>query len=97
MNTTGKATWPTHTQKCYLQSSDDGYWEYATDENGTCIDPFYTSPFIAGEYSGNSPAPAALDFYTERSYAIEDSNYGWPDILERDEYPLEIQCSSCFL
>ena len=26
-----------------------------------------------------------------------DDNYGWPLPLEFDEYPTEIQCSSCFL
>lgn len=43
------------------------------------------------------PMPAALDYYYERSVPIDDDNFGWPDVLGADEYPLEIQCSSCFV
>jgi len=25
------------------------------------------------------------------------ANFGWPEALESDEYPLEIQCSKCFV
>ncbi|KAF8862087.1 hypothetical protein BDZ45DRAFT_799471 [Acephala macrosclerotiorum] len=40
---------------------------------------------------------AALDYYIERGDSIDDDNYGWALPLEFDEYPLEIQCSFCFL
>jgi hypothetical protein len=40
---------------------------------------------------------AALDYYVDRPDPIDDDNYGWYEPLEFDEYPLEIQCSSCFL
>jgi hypothetical protein len=40
---------------------------------------------------------AAADFFITKPDPIDDDNYGWPEPLEFDEYPLEIQCSSCFL
>lgn len=37
-----------------------------------------------------------LDYYVRRLPPSDDTNFGWPTILSADEYPLEIQCSSCF-
>jgi hypothetical protein len=40
---------------------------------------------------------AAADFFITKPEPVDDDNYGWHEPLEFDEYPLEIQCSSCFL
>lgn len=90
-----EATWPDNTYKCYFDAQSSS-WDYVQDRNGTCLDPFDFSFGNASTSSGNT-AKAALDYYVERSEPIDDDNYGWFLPLEFDEYPLEIQCSSCFL
>lgn len=88
------ATWPTHTNKCYIDVSI-GSWSYSTDFNGTCTEPFTFSWDNATDTQLSQMA--ALDYYVDRPDPIDDDNYGWYEPLEFDEYPLEIQCSSCFL
>ncbi|KAK3933532.1 hypothetical protein QBC46DRAFT_463001 [Diplogelasinospora grovesii] len=96
MEAENAATWPNNTQKCYLGSSE-GYWQHYTDGNGTCIEPEWghekSSVFETSGYTGM----AAMDYYYTVPAPIDDDNYGWAEILDFDEYPLEIQCSSCFL
>ncbi|KAF7872589.1 hypothetical protein EAF04_003509 [Stromatinia cepivora] len=89
------ATWPKNTQKCYLGSSE-GYWEHYTGDNDTCIEPEWTTLESVFETSGRDQM-SAMDYYTDAPDPIDDDNYGWPEVLDFDEYPLEIQCSSCFL
>lgn len=45
---------------------------------------------------GSNHDLAALDYYEDRSKLDTYANHGWPDIIFEDEYPLEIQCQSCF-
>ena len=90
-----EATWPTYTNKCYYDAYL-GYWEYVQDADGNCLDPFEFEFQDASSMIGLQQL-AALDYYYERPDPIDDDNYGWYDSLEWDEYPLEIQCSSCFL
>lgn len=90
-----KATWPTNTYKCYFDAQEF-YWGYTVDENDTCYDPFEFEWSNATGVAGSNQL-AALDYYMDRGEPIDDDNYGWPLPLEFDEYPLEIQCSSCFL
>jgi hypothetical protein len=91
----GEATWPNNTYKCYF-NGQNFYWEYVVDENNTCYSP---SDFEWSNATGvaGSDQLAALVYYMERADPINDDNYGWPLPLEFDEYPLQIQCSSCFL
>jgi LysM repeat protein len=37
------------------------------------------------------------DYLYDEYPIVDDTNYGWPEVLEFDEYPLEIQCSPCFI
>ncbi|PQE11550.1 Chitin- type 1 protein [Rutstroemia sp. NJR-2017a WRK4] len=91
----GAATWPTNTQKCYLDSSQ-GFWQHMTDENGACIEPDWEELNSVFDTSGREEM-SAIDYYVDAADPIDDDNYGWVDALDFDEYPLEIQCSSCFL
>jgi hypothetical protein len=90
-----KATWPENTYKCYFDAQSH-HWGYVQDENEICYSPFEFGWSNATDSSGSSQM-AALDYYIERAEPINDDNYGWPLPLEFDEYPLEVQCSSCFL
>jgi hypothetical protein len=47
-------------------------------------------------YQANPPPKLALD-YVYTGGPQQSANYGWQEALESDEYPLEIQCSPCFL
>jgi hypothetical protein len=93
---TGTATWPNHTTKCYYDSRE-GYWEIYTDEDGNCTSPYDFFWYDATDPIAPSGQMGAEDYYYDKTDPINDDNYGWPDPLEFDEYPLEIQCSSCFL
>jgi hypothetical protein len=51
-------------------------------------------------WQGHNAVPWSIeaeDYFYNKPDPIEDDNFGWPEPLEFDEYPLEIQCSSCFL
>ncbi|KAH8900847.1 hypothetical protein GQ53DRAFT_815696 [Thozetella sp. PMI_491] len=94
----GSATWPQHTEKCYFDPAS-GAWEYMVDENGTCIDIFEdTEPYVT-DISGSGPFASLAYWSTQFTGAKSGTgtNWGWPTPLAFDEYPLEIQCSSCFL
>jgi hypothetical protein len=70
-------------------------WDYVTDEQGNCTFPFEN----IWPNASNVAKPgqmAAMDYYKKVPDPIDDDNYGWPEPLEYDEYPTEIQCSSCF-
>ncbi|KAL4880347.1 hypothetical protein BJY04DRAFT_219343 [Aspergillus karnatakaensis] len=90
-----QATWPTYTNKCYYDISN-GHWGYQTDVDGTCLDLFDFSFGNASDEAGATNM-AAADYFITKSDPIDDDNYGWYEPLEFDEYPVEIQCSSCFL
>ncbi|KAF7884808.1 hypothetical protein EAF00_010626 [Botryotinia globosa] len=89
------ATWPVNPQKCYLDSTQ-GVWEHLTDENGTCTEPDWEELDSVFDTSGRDDM-SAMDYYVNAADPIDDDNYGWISALDFDEYPLEIQCSSCFL
>lgn len=93
----GNVTWPNQTEKCYLDIRN-GYWDVYLDEDGNCGESFtsiLSNPSDIQMVARDEMA--AKDYYVERSDAIDDDNYGWSEVLEYDEYPLELQCSSCFL
>jgi hypothetical protein len=94
-----KVTWPQNTNKTYPD------WNYdpvngtnARDENGTIILPYNTVPYPVPTF--NSGVKQALDYrYHGPGPAVGKLK---PNVtvgigLEYDEYPLEIQCSTCFL
>jgi hypothetical protein len=91
----GEATWPSHTNKCYFDVSN-GHWGYQRDVDGTCLDIFDFWYDKASDQAGLTKM-AAADYFIKKPDPIDDDNYGWYEPLEYDEYPLEIQCSSCFL
>lgn len=89
------ATWPVNPQKCYLDSTQ-GVWEHLTNENGACTEPDREELDSVFDTSGRDDM-SAMDYYVNAADPIDDDNYGWISALDFDEYPLEIQCSSCFL
>ncbi|ETS76495.1 hypothetical protein PFICI_11882 [Pestalotiopsis fici W106-1] len=93
-----EATWPTYTNKCYY-TANGGDWLPLVDYDNSCLNPFdhsviYTSVDNLVSLGG---AKTAIEYYKELPDPIDDDNYGWSEPLDFDEYPLEIQCSSCFL
>lgn len=56
------------------------------------IVPIHTTPPLC---QANSHL-LALDYVYTGGPQLS-ANYGWQEALESDEYPLEIQCSPCFL
>jgi hypothetical protein len=94
MVSAGQATWPTHTNKPYPDIST-GTWDPPTDVDGTEI--YIFDDAIWEPDSGDSYLEmAAMDYFYDRLPSTGNDNYGWSAPLEFDEYPLEIQCSSCF-
>ncbi|KAF2121004.1 hypothetical protein BDV96DRAFT_641641 [Lophiotrema nucula] len=91
----GHATWPQHTKKCYMDANNF-HWDYVTDEEGNCTFPFENNIWQNASDVAKPGQMAAMDYYMDVLDPIDDDNYGWPLPLEYDEYPLEIQCSSCF-
>ena len=65
------------------------------DEFGECSEPFDFEFQKASKVRGGQLK--AEDYFTETESPIDDDNFGWPEPLEYDEYPLEIQCSTCAL
>lgn len=91
------ATWPTQTNKTFYVFDEHG-WEPYTDENGTLANPYDDNIWYPAASVGIlTDRMAGLDYWMERHEPTDDSNYGWSKPLDADEYPLEIQCSSCFL
>jgi len=89
---------PNTTLKCYPEVHEsEPYW--ITNGNGTCYSDglFTTDQFINVTNQPYSGQMQSFDYYYERSGMIADDNYGWPVALEYDEYPLEVQCSSCWI
>ena len=67
------------------------------DETGACTFPFTNDIWVNASDVAKPGQMAAMDYYMIVPGPVDDDNYGWPDPLDYDEYPLEIQCSSCFL
>ncbi|RMZ76860.1 hypothetical protein DV738_g4695, partial [Chaetothyriales sp. CBS 135597] len=95
----GAATWPQHTTKVYPRTTDPD-WPDLVDENGTAIDPFEDSPYRYAQ-PPSSIIPGGGDAFQDYLHiegpVVDDTNYGWAEALEFDEFPLEIQCSPCFI
>ncbi|GAM83791.1 hypothetical protein ANO11243_017810 [Dothideomycetidae sp. 11243] len=93
----GSATWPSNTAKCYPNLASDSI-DATLDTNGSCINTFDVSVFQDNTLGWTASGQVqAADFYSSRGAPNPNDNYGWPQPLEADEYPLQIQCSSCFV
>ena len=90
-----KATWPVNPPKTYYDISS-GSWDPYTDLNGTLASPYDYDIWLNASAVGSTGQMTGLDYYVQRPLPSDDSNYGWTAPLDADEYPLEIQCSSCF-
>jgi len=97
LDATRAATWPKNTAKCYPNFSQDSI-DATQDTDGSCIDTFKASVFENNDagFTASGQAQAA-DFSAARNAPVANDNFGWSHPLEADEYPLEIQCSSCFV
>ena len=96
MITAGTVKWPTNTFKEYIDI-DSGAWGPLLDVNDTFIYPYDDYFWINASDVTADLTPVALDYFYDRPDPIDDDNYGWTLPLHYDEYPLEIQCSQCFL
>lgn len=90
----GTATWPDNTEKEYIDIASGG-WGPLLDVDETPIYPY--NDFLWSNISEPGNSMKSLDYYIERAAIIADDNYGWSLPLDLDEYPIEIQCSECFL
>lgn len=94
LDASGQATWPTFTNKTYpnFQDNDDG--SPSEDEDGNLVD--LSEELQAFTDYGLELDPSGQNYYQE-GISVNYTGHGWPTALEYDEYPLEIQCSECFL
>lgn len=92
----GTVQWPGNTYKEYIDI-DSGGWGPLQDVDDTFIYPYddYLWPNVSLVQTGLTPV--ALDYFYDQPDPVDDDNYGWTLPLHYDEYPLEIQCSQCFL
>lgn len=93
----GQATWPTFTQKEYpdfTEGKTDG--APARDIDGTLIDNS-DDPIIWPAWEYHVDLEDSGEDYFQEPIPPDWRGHGYDDPLEYDEYPLEIQCSECFL
>lgn len=92
----GKATWPNNTEKEYIDI-DSGGWGPLLDVDESSIYPYNDYLWVNASDVNAGASMKSLDYYIERGGIIDDDNYGWLLPLDLDEYPIQIQCSECFL
>ncbi|PYI13867.1 hypothetical protein BO99DRAFT_314610, partial [Aspergillus violaceofuscus CBS 115571] len=94
LNQSGTITWPEFTNVTFpnFVDNDDGAPSLDLDDNP--LDESNPSPRF-NDY-GLQLELSGQDYYQE-GIPLDWQGHGWPTILEYDEYPLEIQCSDCFL
>lgn len=95
LDSSGKATWPQHTEKC----SGVGEERVCLEEDEE--DEEDDEPSSIGYPKGmfKDLAPEGVDFVLNRTNALaaaRRSVLGWQKRLRLDEFPLEIQCRRCF-
>ncbi|KAI1115461.1 hypothetical protein F5Y14DRAFT_460583 [Nemania sp. NC0429] len=94
LNSSGTATWPTFTNKTYPDFTNNPDGSPGEDGDGNPIDDSDESPVFQSY-------PLELDQtgqdYYQDGIPLNWTGHGWLAALEYDEYPLEIQCSECFL
>lgn len=65
------------------------------DSDGNLVDNSDPAPTFS-DYGLNLSVMLGQDFYQD-GISMDYQGHGWPTALDYDEYPLEIQCSECFL
>ncbi|KAH8680170.1 hypothetical protein BGZ61DRAFT_65432 [Ilyonectria robusta] len=94
LHTAGKVTWPAHTKKAYPNWVDNEDGSPTLDEDGELLDD--SADRLNFQHFGQDLGWSATDYYME-GLSLDWIGHGWNEALEYDEYPLEIQCSECFL
>ncbi|KAH6967951.1 hypothetical protein BKA56DRAFT_597454 [Ilyonectria sp. MPI-CAGE-AT-0026] len=94
LHAAGKATWPAHTNKAYPNWVDNEDGSPTLGEDGELLDD--SADRLNFQHFGQDLEWSATDYYTE-GLSLDWMGHGWNEALEYDEYPLEIQCSECFL
>lgn len=95
LNSSGTATWPTYINKTYPYFEDGNYdGTPLQDVDGNLVDNSDPPPSFA-DYGLELPLNGQ-DYFSD-AISMDWQGHGWPEALEYDEYPLEIQCSECFL
>ncbi|KUI66076.1 hypothetical protein VM1G_02487 [Cytospora mali] len=96
LNNSGNATWPMYTNKTYPNFDDDPDNGTPTEDiDGNLVDNSNPSPSFS-DYGLNLSVMLGQDYYQD-GISMDYQGHGWPTALDYDEYPLEIQCSECFL
>jgi hypothetical protein len=97
LNESGQATWPTYTDKRYPYFDDNNYdGSPAEDGDGNLLD-LSEPPITWPEWAADMELEASGQDYYTSPLASDWQGHGYDGTLEYDEYPLEIQCSECFL
>ncbi|KAK5739014.1 hypothetical protein LTR17_005532 [Elasticomyces elasticus] len=94
LNLSGTATWPTYTNKSFPNFDLDSDGSPLKDFDGNFVDMSDPRPVFT-DY-GLNLSMAGQDYY-QQGIPLDWEGHGWHEVLEYDEYPLEIQCSECFL
>ncbi|RMZ02151.1 hypothetical protein D0860_07327 [Hortaea werneckii] len=93
----GHATWPAHTDKIYPDFSEGDYNGLpAEDVDGTLVD-LSDDPIVWPEWISQLQLEKSGEDYFLEPISPNWRGHGHDVPLEYDEYPLEIQCSECFL
>ncbi|KUI60197.1 hypothetical protein VP1G_07396 [Cytospora mali] len=82
-----------YNMSCLADSSDNG--TPTEDIDGNLVDNSDPSPSFS-DYGLNLSVMLGQDYYQD-GISMDYQGHGWPTALDYDEYPLEIQCSECFL
>lgn len=94
LNSSGTATWPMFTNKTYPDFNDNPNGSPREDLDGNLFDD--SDPLPVFQSYGLELDLTGQDYYQD-GIQLNWEGHGWPEALEYDEYPLEIQCSECFL
>ncbi|KAI7336596.1 hypothetical protein KC315_g2680 [Hortaea werneckii] len=93
----GHATWPAYTEKIGPDFSEGDYeGSPAEDVDGTLID-LSDDPIMWPEWLSQQQVEESGEDYFLEPISLDWQGHGHDLPLEYDEYPLDIQCSECFL
>ncbi|RMY56732.1 hypothetical protein D0865_03497 [Hortaea werneckii] len=93
----GHATWPAYTEQIYPDFSEGDYDRSpAEDVDGILLDLF-DDPIMWSEWNSHLQLDESGEDYFLEPILPDWRGHGHDLPLEYNEYPLEIQCSECFL
>lgn len=97
LNDSGEATWPLYTNKTYPNWVDDPF-EGAPllDADGNIVENPFNDPPVFTWTNITDMDWTGKDYFVPAT-ADDSLIWGTTEMLEYDEFPLQIQCSSCFL